>query len=229
MTADSIMAWSSLRASPHAPKTAMTALELDGYLTGVVVTPQAAPIRPSAWMDRIWGAAGPVYHDEAWINAALGAAALHHNTLLRDIDRGLDRLEAEGIVDYRPLFLSGDGKPSHDAVRSWVKGFWKAMGLAPGVWSKLAQDERTKVLIEPFMVFVDLGEPASDKPPDDLDDQFDEDVLLIPRMILVLRKLARIREERGHATPLARQAKVGRNDPCPCGSGQKYKRCCGDA
>jgi preprotein translocase subunit SecA len=21
--------------------------------------------------------------------------------------------------------------------------------------------------------------------------------------------------------------KVGRNDPCPCGSGKKYKRCCG--
>lgn len=23
------------------------------------------------------------------------------------------------------------------------------------------------------------------------------------------------------------QPKVGRNDPCPCGSGRKYKRCCG--
>ena len=23
------------------------------------------------------------------------------------------------------------------------------------------------------------------------------------------------------------EAKVGRNDPCPCGSGRKYKRCCG--
>ena len=22
-------------------------------------------------------------------------------------------------------------------------------------------------------------------------------------------------------------SKVGRNDPCPCGSGKKYKRCCG--
>lgn len=22
-------------------------------------------------------------------------------------------------------------------------------------------------------------------------------------------------------------AKVGRNDPCPCGSGKKHKRCCG--
>ncbi len=21
--------------------------------------------------------------------------------------------------------------------------------------------------------------------------------------------------------------KAGRNDPCPCGSGKKYKRCCG--
>ena len=24
-----------------------------------------------------------------------------------------------------------------------------------------------------------------------------------------------------------RGAKVGRNDPCPCGSGKKYKKCCG--
>ena len=22
-------------------------------------------------------------------------------------------------------------------------------------------------------------------------------------------------------------ARVGRNDPCPCGSGKKYKKCCG--
>ncbi len=26
---------------------------------------------------------------------------------------------------------------------------------------------------------------------------------------------------------LARSAKIGRNDPCPCGSGKKYKNCCG--
>ncbi|HUO78121.1 MAG TPA: preprotein translocase subunit SecA, partial [Thermodesulfovibrionales bacterium] len=27
--------------------------------------------------------------------------------------------------------------------------------------------------------------------------------------------------------PVARGRKVGRNDPCPCGSGKKYKKCCG--
>jgi SEC-C motif-containing protein len=27
--------------------------------------------------------------------------------------------------------------------------------------------------------------------------------------------------------PPRQVAKVGRNDPCPCGSGKKYKKCCG--
>ena len=27
--------------------------------------------------------------------------------------------------------------------------------------------------------------------------------------------------------PLVREPKLGRNDPCPCGSGKKYKKCCG--
>ena len=27
--------------------------------------------------------------------------------------------------------------------------------------------------------------------------------------------------------PLKIQAEPGRNDPCPCGSGRKYKKCCG--
>jgi uncharacterized protein YecA (UPF0149 family) len=27
--------------------------------------------------------------------------------------------------------------------------------------------------------------------------------------------------------PVRHAGKVGRNDPCPCGSGKKYKKCCG--
>ena len=29
------------------------------------------------------------------------------------------------------------------------------------------------------------------------------------------------------AKPVKTGPKVGRNDPCPCGSGKKYKQCCG--
>ena len=32
---------------------------------------------------------------------------------------------------------------------------------------------------------------------------------------------------RKQATVVREQPKVGRNDPCPCGSGKKYKKCCG--
>jgi len=28
-------------------------------------------------------------------------------------------------------------------------------------------------------------------------------------------------------TVVRNNPKVGRNDPCPCGSGKKYKKCCG--
>ena len=31
----------------------------------------------------------------------------------------------------------------------------------------------------------------------------------------------------GAGVPVKKQVKVGRNDPCPCGSGKKYKKCCG--
>jgi len=54
--------------------------------------------------------------------------------------------------------------------------------------------------------------------PVDIHDRLDENAALIPRMILILRKLARIREAAGRSAPLSRRNKVGRNDPCPCGS-----------
>ena len=34
-------------------------------------------------------------------------------------------------------------------------------------------------------------------------------------------------EQTAHVTVKNEEPKVGRNDPCPCGSGKKYKNCCG--
>jgi len=35
-------------------------------------------------------------------------------------------------------------------------------------------------------------------------------------------------KEEGRSVPVdSNQPRVGRNDPCPCGSGKKYKKCCG--
>ena len=34
-------------------------------------------------------------------------------------------------------------------------------------------------------------------------------------------------KEQKRSTTIVKDAKIGRNDPCPCGSGKKYKKCCG--
>ena len=39
--------------------------------------------------------------------------------------------------------------------------------------------------------------------------------------------VSEVNEAIAKATPVRSGPKVGRNDPCPCGSGKKYKLCCG--
>lgn len=41
------------------------------------------------------------------------------------------------------------------------------------------------------------------------------------------KKKALYKEQKLSTTVVNTQPKVGRNDPCPCGSGKKYKKCCG--
>jgi preprotein translocase subunit SecA len=56
----------------------------------------------------------------------------------------------------------------------------------------------------------------------------------VPRKPVVTQEIkpafeSRGEEQRVSTTPrvIAKTQKVGRNDPCPCGSGKKYKKCCG--
>jgi hypothetical protein len=68
-------------------------------------------------------------------------------------------------------------KPGKEA-----RGVWKAIPLAPATGSKLVEDERTKVIIGPFVGFFDLGGRASNESPADIDDLLDEEAALIPGM-----------------------------------------------
>lgn len=34
-------------------------------------------------------------------------------------------------------------------------------------------------------------------------------------------------QQQGKIEPIVKEKEPGRNDPCPCGSGKKYKKCCG--
>ena len=40
-------------------------------------------------------------------------------------------------------------------------------------------------------------------------------------------KIKQIKKEYNRSKTVVKGDKIGRNDPCPCGSGLKYKKCCG--
>jgi hypothetical protein len=44
--------------------------------------------------------------------------------------------------------------------------------------------------------------------------------------ILTIEKRAEIKKEYNVSKTVVNEDKIGRNDPCPCGSGKKYKKCC---
>lgn len=47
--------------------------------------------------------------------------------------------------------------------------------------------------------------------------------------IFSVEKREQIKKEYKDSKTVRNADKIGRNDPCPCGSGKKYKKCCGKA
>jgi hypothetical protein len=45
--------------------------------------------------------------------------------------------------------------------------------------------------------------------------------------ILTPERQKELYKEQKSSTTIVKDKKIGRNDPCPCGSGKKYKKCCG--
>lgn len=45
--------------------------------------------------------------------------------------------------------------------------------------------------------------------------------------IFTEEKQKELYKEQKNSTTIRKPKKIGRNDPCPCGSGKKYKHCCG--
>ncbi|MEN2793382.1 SEC-C metal-binding domain-containing protein, partial [Sphingomonas oligophenolica] len=86
-------------------------------------------------------------------------------------------------------------------------------------------DERTASFIGLFVGFMDMLEDIEER--EDADELRDEHAALMPRALVGMRKLALMREGNARALTSMKATKVGRNAPCPCGSGQKFKRCCG--
>ena len=105
-----------------------------------------------------WEDEALVIDDLTQVQTALEAVGVMFNRLSSRIDPSPRRLETERNCDHCPAFQPVQGKPSHDAVRTWVRGFWRAMRLAPADWIALASDKRLEPVMAPLVGFIDVGD-----------------------------------------------------------------------
>jgi uncharacterized protein len=211
--------------SPRAPKDALSVIGLDGYLTGIVVGPEL--IRPSEWLPGIWGAEEPVFDSTDEIQGVLNAVMLRYNEIIGLIDKTPER--------YRPLYLPEAPDPPGtwpegrtEKAAEWSRGFWKAMLLRAHAWAPMVRDKRVRTVLAPILCFIDVdGHPLMPFHPDETDDLMMDAAELIPQVVVTIRQYWNLAERRARQPQSSRRP--GRNEPCPCGSGKKYKRCCGAA
>ena len=201
----------------------MTISELDGYVTGVLVCPDM--ISPSEWLPHIWGETGDAaFPDQQTAEETIGAVMAHYNSVAEAITR---RLRVEPIYEIDPNSDETMWEP-------WIDGFTRAMGLRPDAWSNLLDtaDEETQATLIFMMALQDIYTGNSKFTEEEIDEIDLEAPDLIPNCVATI--LHQSRPELAGQTPanlpgqpFQAGPRPGRNDPCTCGSGRKYKQCCG--
>ncbi len=191
--------------------------ELDGFLTAIISGPAALP--PSAWLPVVWGAFEPAWQSQEEAEAVISLILRHMNGIVNTLMEEPERFEP--IVLERELEDQGR---IVTIVDEWCMGYMKGVGLAAESWR--AGGEAVMEMMMPISLF------SSERGWAQLDKLEEEEVEVLKRSITpAVRKIhAFWLQQRGRAdkvSPFVHDSPpVGRNDPCPCGSGKKFKKCC---
>jgi uncharacterized protein len=203
---------------------AMNVEALDGFFAALITGPEI--VMPSEYYREVFGGEmsdtcefGSL--DEA--NDILGLMMRHWN----DIAATLNKDEV-----YVPLLLEDEHGVAHG--NDWAHGFIRGMHMRHDGWAELMDDEEHGGCLVPMMMLHHEHDEDPKMRPKPISPEQRENI----RAHMAAGLLGAYRYFRSHrqATPSARTSnlrrntpKVGRNDPCPCGSGKKYKKCCGGA
>jgi len=131
------------------------------------------------------------------------------------IDRSVRMRFAAGLAS-EPLLL--EPFPGDPEGRNWSAGFVEGLLGSRALEEVEQRDPELVQRLRPLILLAGASDPISEAESETIVDE-------LPALALGIHRLL---AGRGVATSAAApRAKVGRNDPCPCGSGKKYKHCCG--
>jgi uncharacterized protein len=204
---------------------ALTLEAVDGLFCALIAAPTL--VTPSVYLPVILGSdasGSPVFADRTDATETLSLLTRYWNSIAEDFRSG-DQLHLPYIEEPGTDHILG---------RDWARGYLKGTRLAPEGWSRLFQDEQEGLSL---MIPVVAGEVDPLWPPEPLSVERSDEILkdMIAGAARAYRYFQADRE-RGTGRlsassfqgPVVRAApKVGRNETCPCGSGKKFKHCCG--
>lgn len=201
---------------------------LDGFLSALAVSPVEVP--DAEWQAVVWGGKPPRWDGDAEAAEVARLLAAHRALALQrachDDDRVPDRLSPL-------LWLPEDpDAPQDDALdvgADWAGGFLRAVALREDAWTAWFEAEPWIDEIAMLMDRLASGEVVDEDPTSAatmLDYRERLDIIAsLPGMLADLQR-HRI-DVLTPRVPRTVAAVPERNAPCPCGSGRKYKKCCG--
>jgi uncharacterized protein len=188
---------------------------LDGFFTAVVSGPIAIP--PSVWLPKVWGDFEPEWKSAEAFSEIFTLMVRHMN--------GISQILMEFPEDFEPLFDIGiHDTTTHLIVDEWCEGYQRGVELSFEQW--MSGGEEITALLTPILAFTESTEWQGH---DYGIGEIEEIHRLIAHNVREIHAywLARRDDILPPNPPMIRsEPKVGRNDPCPCGSGKKYKKCC---
>lgn len=189
--------------------------ELDGLFTAIVSGP--VTIMPSQWLPAVWGDFVPVWQDEKEFQAIFSLMIRHMN-----VTAGMLMQAPE---EFEPLFLERvvEGH-TVNIVDEWCEGYRRGVNLVREHWA--VGGEEIAALLAPILAFTGETDWRAHEFARDEVGKIQQAIAPSVRKINAYWLIRRAEHE-PVASPLRHSGpRVGRNDPCPCGSGRKYKKCC---
>lgn len=198
----------------------MTMDSLHGYLTAIAIGPVEIPM--AEWLPHVWGASGdspPAFKSEKECERIIGLIGRY----LNEIAITLEVAPAE----FEPLFCEHEweGRKVADG-EAWAWGFWEGMRLREEAWRPI-WCSNIAALMRPIYL---LGAEEIEEEEMELVDNPIKCHKLAIEIEAVIPEIYRFwlpHRKSPVATAQRDAPKIGRNDDCPCGSGKKFKKCCG--
>ena len=198
---------------------AMSIEMMDGFFAALVCSPDL--IMPSSYFKYVWGDD----HEFETVEEAEKYASL----VLRHWNSISHQLRDNEVFD--PVMIQTE---NHSTGSEWAVGFMAGFQLGGEEWNDYIDDEENAGVFVPILMLAHENDPDPGMRPEPIDDEQRETLLAgisvgVPMMYRYMAPFRATGLPRHEPIETFKRAtrKIGRNEPCPCGSGIKYKKCCG--